>query len=334
MRAVRIDCPGSIELVELEEPKPAPGEVVVDIAYAGICRSDVDLLVGRRPPGFVRYPVIPGHEWSGVVVEVGTGVDPDLLDRKVVGEGIYPCHVCSHCQAGDGMLCEAGYDETGFTRQGAWAEHLALPAAHLHVLAHEADLRSGAGLEPAACAADAVARAAVRPGDRVVVIGGGTIGTLCVQLLRGTFAAEIVVVEPDRRRAEVAGCCGATSTLHPDEASTRNETFDVVIEAAGVPSAARTSVELARRSGRIVLAGIPDQTATLVVRDVVSKRLEIATTFGAPHGAWRAAVDAFNAGRLDPGQLVTHELDLAGAADALALLARGGDEIGKILLRP
>ena len=151
---------------------------------------------------------------------------------------------------------------------------------------------------------------------------------------RGTFAAEIVVVEPDRRRAEVAGCCGATSTLHPDEASTRNETFDVVIEAAGVPSAARTSVELARRSGRIVLAGIPDQTATLVVRDVVSKRLEIATTFGAPHGAWRAAVDAFNAGRLDPGQLVTHELDLAGAADALALLARGGDEIGKILLRP
>ena len=106
------------------------------------------------------------------------------------------------------MLCEAGYDETGFTRPGAWAEHLALPAAHLHVLG---SMRLTCALQletqPAACAADAIARAAVRPGDRVVVIGGGTIGTLCVQLLRGTFAAEIVVVEPNRRRAEVAACC-------------------------------------------------------------------------------------------------------------------------------
>jgi 2-desacetyl-2-hydroxyethyl bacteriochlorophyllide A dehydrogenase len=333
MRAVRIERPGELDVVDIPAPIAGSGEVVIDVAYAGICASDVEMLAGHRPAEIVAYPVIPGHEWSGVVAAVGDGVDPSLVGRKVVGEGFWRCHGCGRCEHGDANLCETAYDETGFTRPGAWAEQFVLPAEQLWVLDDRADLRSAACLEPAACSADAVMRAGVRPGERVAVVGGGTLGALAVQLLRAARPAEIVVVDPDPGRVDIAMRCGATSVITPAAAADAGE-FDAVIEAAGALTTSAFAVELAARGGRVVLVGLPEEAATLSPARLLTKRIELHTVFGAPSAAWRHAVDAFRSGVLDPGILVTHELDLDDAATAFELLGHRDPAVGKILLRP
>ena len=118
-RAIVVEAPGVHRLAEVEPPVPGPGEAVIRVAAAGICGSDRELYQGNRPEGYVRYPLTPGHEWSGTVAEVGPGVPDSLVGRKVVGEGFRNCQVCDRCHEGETTLCSAGYEETGFTLPGA-----------------------------------------------------------------------------------------------------------------------------------------------------------------------------------------------------------------------
>ena len=166
-----VDAPGHHRVVERDRSEPQEGEAVVRIVAAGMCGSDRDIYAGTRPTPFVRYPIIPGHEWSGLVEAVGPGVSMDLVGAAVVGEGFRACFSCANCRSGATNLCEAGYDETGFTQPGAFADHLVLPARLLHVLAGRRDLDTAALIEPAACAADAIARTAIRTGERAAVVG-------------------------------------------------------------------------------------------------------------------------------------------------------------------
>lgn len=332
MKAVRIEAPGAMHVVDLPQFIPAPGEAVVDVAFAGICGSDVELFTGTRPAEIVRYPVVPGHEWSGIVAHVGSESDVDLVGAKVVGEGFSSCRHCARCAHGETVVCESRYDEIGFTRPGAWAQQLLIPVAQLHRLAASADLRSAAGLEPAACAADAVQRAGVAPGDRVAVIGGGTMGCLVIQLLRTTAPSEVVVVEPSPRAMAMARRCGATNACDPESIDAAGA-FDVVIEAAGGAHALKAAVSLTRRGGRLVMVGVPKPDVMLNAFDLLRMRTEVHTVFGAPRAAWSLAVQAFTEGSLDPGVLVTHELDLGSAREALALLQAKSRDVGKVLLR-
>jgi len=334
VRAARIDRPGALALVDVEPLEPAAGEAVVTVAYAGICGSDVELFRGGRPPGFVEYPLIPGHEWSGTVARVGDGVDAGLVGRKVVGEGFRSCGRCDPCRDGNAVLCATGYDEIGFTRPGAWAEQLTVPAAQLHVLPGDVDLRAAALLEPAACSAAAVARAAIEPGARVAVVGAGALGALAVQLARRHGPAEIVVVEPEPGRADIAARCGATRVVGPDAIDDLHGCCDVVIEAAGSTDSAELALGLVRRGGRLVLAGIPPAAATVRVRDLVAARVDVATVFGAPSAAWRDAVAALATGALDPALLISHTVDLAEIDTAIALVSGSMGAVGKVLLAP
>ena len=331
-RAVVIERPGKLALCEVADTEPGPGEAKVRIAYAGICGSDRDLLAGSRPPGYVRYPVIPGHEWSGIVTTVGSDVSSELVGQPVVGEGFRACGSCDACRSGDTTLCAGTYEETGFTQPGAWTDHLVLPAELLHVLPRGSDLRSAAGLEPAACAAQAVLVGAPSASDRVAVVGGGTIGLLATQLLAASEVRELTVVDLDPSIAALARRCGATSvSTQPDPLEGQ---FDLVIEAAGAVGTAELATRLARRGGRVVLLGIPDEHDRLPTSYLVTANLTILTVFGAPRRAWDLAVVAFGRGDLDPGVLVTHEMSIADVADAFQLLENPPHGLGKILLRP
>ncbi|SFT55338.1 2-desacetyl-2-hydroxyethyl bacteriochlorophyllide A dehydrogenase [Actinopolyspora lacussalsi subsp. righensis] len=333
-RAVRIDEPGSIRVVPTEPTEPGPGEALVEIARSGICGSDREVFTGNRPADFVSYPVIPGHEWSGTVVEVGPDVTADLRGRLVVGEGFRGCGVCSACRRGDNNLCATQYEETGFTRPGGWSNYLTLPARLLHVLPDDADPRGAAVLEPAACAAAATLKLAVVPGERVAVVGGGSLGLLSTQLIAAASPAELSVVEPGER-AGVATACGATGLHDPAAVEQLAGSYDAVLEAAGAPGTAALATRLARPGGRVVLTGVaaddpePPDPARLVL-----SQLTVHTVFGAPSRAWEHAVSTFTSGVLDPALLVTRELELDEASEALRLLGeqRGADV--KILLRP
>jgi 2-desacetyl-2-hydroxyethyl bacteriochlorophyllide A dehydrogenase len=329
--AVQISAPGVIEHVDVPVGAPEPGDAVVRIAYAGICGSDRELLEGGRPPEFVRYPVVPGHEWSGVVEAVGASADPRLVGRKVVGEGFRNCQACDACRNGQTTLCEAPYDETGFTPPGAWNSHLRLPARLLHVLPEDADLRAAALLEPAACVAEACVLAAPVPGERVAVVGGGTLGMLSAQLLHASSPRELVVVARRAERAELARRMGADALVAPDDAEGG---FDVVVEAAGTPRSGQLAIDIARRGGRVVLTGLPgDYDDGISHQKLVTQAVTVFNVFGAPSRAWVHTVRAFAAGLLDATPLITHELPLSEIEEAFRLMT-SEPTVGKILLRP
>ncbi|MFF0381458.1 zinc-binding dehydrogenase [Streptomyces sp. NPDC004286] len=325
---VVVEAPGAQRLEPHTPRAPGPGEALVAVHAVGICGSDRELYRGNRPAAYVRYPVVPGHEWSGTVREVGAGVPEHLVGRKVVGEGFRNCQVCARCHAGETTLCEAGYEETGFTHPGAMAPTLTLPARLLHPLPDDADLTAAALLEPAACVAAAALLADARPGERVAVVGTGTLGMLAVRFLAAVSPRELLVVGLDREREALAKECGATgfAVSGPDLPGG----YDVVIEAAGSAEAAGTAAALLRRGGRLVLTGIPAPGAVgLDPADLVLRRLEVRTVFGAPPAAWAHAVRLFGAGLLDPLPLVSHRLPLTEFARAVEAAGPG-----KVLLLP
>ncbi len=333
-RCVVVEAPGRHRIAQYEPASPQAGEARVRVVAAGMCGSDRELYAGTRPTPYVRYPVVPGHEWSGLVDAVGDGVSGELVGAAVVGEGFRACLTCRSCRAGATNLCESGYEETGFTLPGAFADHLVVPARLLHRLAPGADVRAAALLEPAACVAAAVGQTDLVPGQRAAVVGAGTLGMLALQLLAARSPAELLAVDPRPEREDLARQMGATQFGPPDQAAGGD--FDVVVEAAGSAGSGRMAAELARRGGRVVLTGIPgsDVAATLPVALLVTRQLTVSSVFGAPSSAWTAAVRAFDTGVLDPAPLVTHELPLEDYGDALALLAEGRPDVGKILLRP
>ncbi|CAM5289419.1 zinc-dependent alcohol dehydrogenase [Streptomyces narbonensis] len=338
-RAIVVDAPGEHRLVERELPDPGPGEVRVRVAAAGICMSDRELYDGHRAPGYVRYPVVPGHEWSGTVEAVGAGADPGLVGRPCVAEGFRSCGTCERCRYGETSLCTAGYAETGFTEPGAFADHLVVPARLLHPLPDGVDLRAAALLEPAAVVAAAVRAGRPRPGERVAVVGAGTLGLLAVQWLAASSPSELTVVDPRTERAARALEFGADRVLSPAEADGASGRsfgrYDLVVETAGAPTTAASSCLLARRGGRVVLTGMFAAGATGIDPFHLSvSQLELRSVFGASSAAWADAVRAFTAGLLDPAPLVTHTFPLERFGEALTLVGGGAPGTGKVLLHP
>lgn len=330
---VVVEAPGE-HRIDVHTPRaPGAGEALVRVHAVGICGSDREVYQGNRPDGYVRYPLTPGHEWSGTVEAVGTGVPSTLVGRKVVGEGFRNCQVCDRCHAGETTLCSAGYEETGFTHPGAMAATLTLPARLLHVLSDNADLTGAALLEPAACVAAAALKANALPGERVAVVGTGTLGMFAVQFLKAASPGELLVVGTRHDRADLSKAFGASDFRTKDQELP--DGFDVVIETAGSASAARIGAGLLRRGGRLVLTGIPAPGAEgLDPTDLVVRQLEVQTVFGAPPGAWAHTVRVFGAGLLDPLPLITHELPLDGFREAIELVGSGDPMVGKVLLRP
>ncbi|UGY91201.1 zinc-dependent alcohol dehydrogenase [Streptomyces gobiensis] len=335
VRAIVIDKPGEHRLVTGPAAEPGPGEARIAVYAAGICASDRELYDGTRAEGYVRYPVIPGHEWSGTVEAVGEGVNPALIGRKVVGEGFRACLTCERCREGATTLCTSGYDETGFTQPGAFADVLTVPARLLHVLDDDTDPRAAALLEPAAVVAAAVLAGEPRPGERIAVVGAGTLGLLAVQLLAASSPAELLVIDPRVGRAEQSLRMGATRVLGPADAEARYGRYDMVVETAGAASTAGNACLLARRGGRVLLTGMFEPGAQGIDPVHLSvSQLTIRSIFGAPPAAWTHAVRAFNTGLLDPAPLITHELALHDFAKAMALAGSGAPDVGKVLLRP
>jgi 2-desacetyl-2-hydroxyethyl bacteriochlorophyllide A dehydrogenase len=324
MRALVVDRPGSARVEEVKRPSPAPGEVLVRVGAAGICGSDVELLEGRRPAPYVRYPIIPGHEWAGTVAGLGAGVRRVEEGDTVVAEGFRACGACARCGEGRTNLCEAEYAETGFTHPGGFAEYLCVPAGLVHRLPKGSDPAAAALLEPAACVAQGLLEADLRPGLEVAVVGAGTLGLLAVRLLRLTTPARLALIGTRPDRLALGRELGATESCDvrlDDPVTSLGDHFDLVFEAASGPGGAETAVRLARRGGTVVLEGISGAAGPTVGADLlVLRHLRAQGIFGASRSAWRWVVELFSSGALDPHPLVTHRFPLDRHEAAFAVL--------------
>ena len=334
MRAVVVERPGAATLQRVPRPEPGPGEVLVRVGAAGICGSDVEVLEGRRPARYVRYPIIPGHEWAGMVAAVGRGVENVDEGDAVVAEGFRACGDCARCREGRTNLCAAEYAETGFTHAGAFADFLCVPAHLVHRLPPETDLAAAAVLEPAACVAQGLLETDLRPGLTVAVVGSGTLGLLAVALLSQISPGRLALVGTRAPRLALGKAMGATETWNVRQDEYPAPGFDLVFEAAGTPAGARTAIELARRGGTVVLEGISGEPGGIDADAVVLGHLRVQGIFGASRNAWRWVTELFADGLLDTKPLVTHSFPLEQHDAAFTTLAeRRGDAL-KVQLTP
>jgi threonine dehydrogenase-like Zn-dependent dehydrogenase len=334
MKALVIERPRHASLADVARPEPVAGEVLVRVAATGICGSDVEILEGTRPAPYVRYPIIPGHEWAGIVETVGAGVTGIERGTPVVAEGFRGCGECERCREGLTNLCEADYAETGFTHAGACAEFVSVPASLVHVLPSDADLEAAALLEPAACVAGGLLEADLRPGLSVAVVGAGTLGLLAVALLRLASPARLTLVGTRAPRLALGRELGADETLEATGTVPAGQ-FDLVIEAANRPEGAQLALRLARRGGTVILEGISGVEEPALTADLISLgNLRVQGIFGASRSAWRWVVDLFAQGQLDPAPLVTHRLPLERHAEAFALLGDRSSGALKVQLVP
>src|SRR4051812_13218116 len=279
MRVFRVDGPGRYGLSEVDGPVAGPGEVLVAPAAVGICGSDLELLDGRRPAAYSRYPVIPGHEWAGHVVADAPGLP---AGTPVVAEGIRTCGRCARCTEGRTNLCTAPYAETGFTRPGALAEHLVVPAHLVHRLPADRPVTAAALIEPAACVATGLLEVGPPPaGSRLAVVGDGPVGLLALALLRLTDPAELRLVGTRPDRMAYAAAFGASTGPGTGNA-------DLVVEATNSPAGAAAAVAQARRGGTVILLGISGTGRPGLDPDlVVLNHVRVQGVFGASRAAWR-----------------------------------------------
>ncbi|HVQ90508.1 MAG TPA: alcohol dehydrogenase catalytic domain-containing protein [Mycobacteriales bacterium] len=361
MRAYLVTAPHRGSLTELATPEPGPGEVLVAPAAVGICGSDIELRDGRRPAGYVRYPVVPGHEWAGHVVAVGAGVsrlaglaglEPGV---PVVAEGVRTCGTCARCAEGRNNLCTGPYAETGFTHPGALAERLVVPATLLHPLPADRPIAAAALIEPAACVATGLLEVGYpAPGSRVAVVGDGPLGLLAVALLRLASTRELVLFGSRPERSAYARQLGATDVVlraepHPGRPGGTGPPrlggtgppggpgggFDLVLEATNSAAGAATALGLARRAGTVVLLGISGAAGPTLYPDVITlNHLRVQGVFAASRVAWRWLVSLYTAGLFDAADMITHRFGLHQVDEAFAVLADRSAGALKVVVEP
>jgi 2-desacetyl-2-hydroxyethyl bacteriochlorophyllide A dehydrogenase len=329
-RALIVDEPGTIGIRTRPALQPAPGEVLIRPAFCGVCRTDLELVQGDLDPAYVNYPLTLGHEWAGVVEAVGSGVERVKPGSRCVAECIVPCGRCAFCRSGATNVCEI-YDELGFTREGGASDQVVVPERLVHRLEADVALLDAALVEPSAVVLRGLEKAAPAEGDRVLVVGDGTIGLLAAYLVRLWSPATVDLLGRRPEQAELADRVGVSRFSTSDETGAP---FDLVVEAAGVPEAVVTSIAAARRGGTVALLGLPATTARVELPAdlLVNNDLTIAASFGYTSASWRRLVGLLNEGRIKPGCIVTHRWPLEDHARAFAALAAPEGARGKILL--
>ncbi len=319
MRAFVITAPGHGEVQDVPEPAAAAGQVIVDVERAGVCGTDAELFSGQMAyfdTGEAQYPVRIGHEWCGRVSSVGDGVDPGWVGRRVTGDTMLGCGHCVRCASGRHHLCADRY-EIGVRNgwPGALAERLPVPVTALAALPDAVDEALGALIEPGGNALRSVQGAALDSGDRVLVLGAGTIGLLVAQMARAGGADVHLLGRSDRSR-RFAASLGFDKVWTADSLD-RTLVFDAVVDAsndAGMPALA---TDLVTPGGRVVLVGLSGEPSLVDTRRLALNDVTAVGVLGASSGI-EGTVDLYARGAVDPRPLVSAVVGLDQVAEVLA----------------
>lgn len=324
MRAAVFAGEGRLTMEDRPVPVPAPGEVVVAVEACGVCGSDLAVL--DVPP---RHPATPGiilgHEFVGRVSAVGEGVRSVAVGTRVIIDPDPKCGACGPCRAGRPAVCE-NIVALGVYRDGALASHVAAPAETCHPIAEDVPATLAALAEPLACVVNGTNRAALRPGETVVVFGAGAIGCLFTAVFHAGGASTLVVVEPNESRVPVATAMGATHVLTPAAWAERRAEIlpagaDVVVDAVG--SVLPQAIDAAAMGARVVLFGMNTNARPAVHQvEIVEKGLAIfgsyITNFTFPQ-----AIRLIESGALDLAPLISEVLPLDRLGEGLEHLKSG-----------
>ncbi|WP_221446009.1 zinc-dependent alcohol dehydrogenase family protein [Lipingzhangella halophila] len=320
VRVATVEKPGDVRTGERPDPRPGPGHVVVRVGACGICGTDLHIADGEFPPS--PYPLVPGHEFSGEIVETGSGAPADLRagDRVAVDPSLF-CGYCDACSAGRGNLC-ANWGAIGDTVDGAFAEYVSVPGANCHRLPESMSFAEGALVEPLSCAVHGMRRVGVAPGEEFLLVGAGTMGLLLQQLLqRG--GARVTVVDQNTGRLAIAAELGAEATA-TSVAELGHQRFDAAVDATGAPAAIEAALDSLRRGGRFLVFGVAPDEARISVSPfrLYNDELTIVGSMAVLH-SFRAARDLLASGAIATTPLLTHAVPLDRFPEALDLMRAG-----------
>jgi 2-desacetyl-2-hydroxyethyl bacteriochlorophyllide A dehydrogenase len=334
MKAVVVERPHEVAYRDVDEPAVGAGDVLVQSREAGLCRTDIEMMTGVfTDPRWVRFPVIPGHEWAGTVVEVGRNVDSVRVGDRVVCEGFISCNRCRPCRRGETQWCER-IDALGFTRPGGYAELVAVPARIVHTLPDHVSFDTGVLVEPASVVLHGLEKSRPEPGEAVGVIGVGTLGALAIVLLSLHSPSRIVAYGVREEELELARRLGADQVALARPGAAVDADLDLVVETAGAPAAVELATQLCRPGGRAVLLGIAGEGRTLTLPSdlLVGKDLSLIGSIAYPATVWSRVVGlvADRVLALDP--VVTHRFPASEFEDAVALMDDRRGIVAKIVL--
>ncbi len=329
MKAAKIHQPNVLEIIDLPEPQPAPNELVVQVIASGICGTDIHIFRGEY---LGSYPVIPGHEFSGIVTRVGQAVTRFKVGDHVAVEPNISCDNCYNCLNNRQNFC-LSWQGVGVTRPGGMAQFVAVPekaAFDIGSLAFE----QGAFVEPLSCVLHGLERLSIHLADRVAILGAGPIGCLILQVARLQGGSEISVVEKNPTRLELASALGADLCLSSlDEL--RQDYYDVVIDATGAVAVMERSLEFVRYGGKILWFGVPPSGKKMSLEPftIFRKGLTVLSSYTSVRNSYQA-LDLLKSGRVSTPPLVSHQLPLEQFQSGIESIEAGRDNVRKVLIRP
>lgn len=336
INAIEITKPYEVRLVKKEAPKPAAGEALLKVLYCGICGADVASYTGNQP--FTTYPRIPGHEFSAEIVSVpenGKGLKPGDL---VTCNPYFNCGKCYACRRG---IVNACHDNRtmGVQRDGAYQEYITMPVERI-IPGKGCSAKELALIEPFSISAHALSRAAVKPGDRVLIMGAGPIGLFA--LIRAkSLGAKAAVCDLLENRLALAKAYGADLTVNNktqdlkklSAAFTDGGGYDVCVEACGAPETFLACVEYAAHGANLILIGNGKRETTFLHSLLLKKELNVFGSRNALTRDFEALIDLVSSGKADVMKMVSAVYEASDAPAAFEALSHNDGTLAKVLIR-
>lgn len=330
MKRLSVTGPGQFHVADVDVSPPKANELMIAPLRVGVCGTDMELIDGSlvyARTGELTLPVTPGHEWVGRVIELGRNVTSFTVGDLVVGECSVGCKNCDYCSAGAYHQCPARRETGILGLDGALQQRMAFPASSAHRIPSHVAIEDAALIEPTAVAFRAVARLGANRGASILIVGGGTLGSLAAMLLIRTIQADVALHETRVDRYQRLRHLGV-------RAPREGEQFAYVLEAAGADGALDSALESMAPGAKLVVVGLTGTPKVgIAIDNVVVKDQTLVGSIGSP-GVWPEVISLIARGVLQPSTLVTHVFGLDEFPVVYELLRRPDQSVGKVLVAP
>ncbi len=345
MKAIVVTGPGDVRMIETDRPVAGPGDVLVKVAYSGICGTDLSIASGDTSlvkEGLIRYPVRIGHEWSGVVETAGENVKDFMPGDRVTGDPAVSCGVCGHCRSGDYPLCEH-LRSVGTINcwDGSFAEYMLMPSRHLHKLPGDTGLDEAALIEPATVALAGVKKLNITSDSTVLVMGTGAIGLAAVALAKNAGAKRVLLCGRKQPKLAIGKRMGADAVVNVTTDSLQEFVFqntdgkgvNAVLETSGAVETISQCLQVTARAGTVALVGFYEAKLDgFDIDRVVTGEIQLRGIMG-EFGLVEEVITILRTGALDLKPLITHRLAFEEAVEALRPAGGRNDTRIKMLVK-
>jgi D-arabinitol dehydrogenase (NADP+) len=326
MKAVIFQKPGEFEVRDIEIPEINDNEVLIKNSYAGFCGTDLKIFKGDY---VTVFPLIPGHEFAGIVEKAGGDVTEFKKGQRVAVEHTIACGTCYYCQRNEQNLC-INRGSYGTTANGGFAEYTKIPEFQLHHLSDKISMKEAALQEPLSCTIFALEKINIRFGDKVLIFGAGSTGLILLQLLKIRGVSSITVVDIDEEKLKTSKKFGADETLMNDEnldnklKSISEYNFDIVIDATGITAVCERLFKYTNKNGKILFFGICNQDEKIGISpyQITKNDLSVYGSFSYNRNTAQA-LEMLEGKKINLEGLISHEFKLTDFAEAFKLAKSG-----------